>query len=329
MPKSSSNPKVMSFGEHLDELRHRLLVAVFGLVPLLIAAMYYGKRVMEFLMEPVTQALRDNKQPAELIVTGVLEGFNSWFYLSVILTILAGAPWLLYQLWKFVAPGLYSTERRFVYIVTPLSVVLAVTSAMFTYFVMLPVILEFFVEWNASLPARDVAAAPLPEGAPALPMFPVLDADPAAPTAGSAWINAELSELRVCFAGPTADAAPVVRGVSLFGSSIVRQQYRLSQYIDLLLNFALAFAAGFQMPVVVLLLGWVGIVTPAMLRKYRRHAMMVCAVAGAALTPGDPLSMVLLTIPLYFLFELGLFLLRVLPASRVAGSRDESDRATA
>ena len=80
-----------------------------------------------------------------------------------------------------------------------------------------------------------------------------------------------------------------------------------------MLNLALAFGIGFQTPVVVLLLGWAGIVDRKTLAKYRRYAVAISAVAGAILTPADPLSMMLLAIPLYVLFELGMLLLVVFP----------------
>lgn len=307
----------MSFGEHLEELRRRLLWAVVGILPILIAALVIGKSVMGFMVLPVKQALADNGQYPRLQVTGPLESFNSYFYVSIVLTLLVGAPWLLYQLWLFVAPGLYASERRFAYVLAPLSVLLTILGALFTYYVMLPVILDFFIKWSASFPAEAIATAPLPEGVN-LPAVPVLAADPPDPQIGQYWINSTLSEMRICLAAADGSTAPIIRGTALSSDGLIRQEFKVSQTIDMIFNFALAFAAGFQMPVVVLVLGWVGIVTTDMLRKYRRHAIMVCAVLGAALTPGDPLSMVLLTVPLVLLFELGLLLLTVLPASRVA-----------
>lgn len=307
----------MSFGEHLEELRRRLLWAVVGILPILIAALAVGRSVMGFMVLPVKQALADNGQYPRLQVTGPLESFNSYFYVSIVLTLLVGAPWLLYQLWLFVAPGLYASERRFAYVLAPLSILLTILGALFTYYVMLPVILDFFIKWSASFPADAVATAPLPQGV-TLPALPVLAADPPEPQPGQYWINSTLSEMRICLAAADGSAAPVIRGTALSSDGLIRQEFKVSQTIDMIFNFALAFAAGFQMPVVVLVLGWVGIVTTQTLRKYRRHAIMVCAVLGAALTPGDPLSMILLTVPLVLLFELGLFLLTVLPASRVA-----------
>jgi Sec-independent protein secretion pathway component TatC len=317
----------MSFGEHLDELRRRLGLAILGVLPILVVALVFGQRVMLFLMRPLEDTLAANGQNVRMQVTGLLEQFNAYFYLSFILTVLIGAPWILYQLWLFIAPGLYAGERRFAYILAPLSIVLTVLSAMFTYYVMLPTILDFFVKWNAALPVHGIVTAPLPQGV-VLPTMPVLAADPDHPMPGAFWINSAINELRTCVA-VAADGTATVRGTPIASSSLINQEYKVSQYIDLLFNFALAFAAGFQMPVVVLVLGWVGIVTPQLLAKYRKHAIMVCAVLGAALTPGDPLSMVLLTVPLVVLFELGLLLLKLLPASRVAGDRNERAEAAA
>jgi sec-independent protein translocase protein TatC len=261
-------------------------------------------------------------------VTGLLEQFNSWFFLSVVIAVMIGAPWMLYQFWLFIAPGLYSSERRFAYVLIPLSIVLTLISAAFTYYVMVPIILNFFVGWNAELPMRSIATAPLPAEV-TLPIFPVLAADPVDPPVGAMWINTTIHELRTCVS-VDGSGVEAVRGTPLVGSSLISQEYRVSQYVDLIFNLALAFAAGFQTPVVVLLLGWVGIVTPEMLKKYRKHAVMGAAVLGAVLTPGDPVSMIVLSVPLYLLFEFGVLLLRILPASRVAGKgADDAEQATA
>jgi len=98
----------------------------------------------------------------------------------------------------------------------------------------------------------------------------------------------------------------------------VRPEYRVSEYVKLLMSLSLAFAAGFQAPVIVLLLGWAGLVTPVFLRKYRRHAFLICAIAAALLTPGDISSMFAMLAPLYLLFELGIVLLVIFPAKKVA-----------
>ena len=80
----------------------------------------------------------------------------------------------------------------------------------------------------------------------------------------------------------------------------------------------LGITIAFQMPLVLLLLGWMGLVEVSWLVERRRWAVMVLAVVSAAITPADALSMLLMWVPLYGLYELGILLLRLIPASRVA-----------
>ena len=98
-----------------------------------------------------------------------------------------------------------------------------------------------------------------------------------------------------------------------------RPEFRVSESIKMILMFSLGFIAGFQTPVVVLLLGWAGMIDVAFLRKYRKHALLVIAIVAALLTPADPFSMVMMMVPLCLLYELGALLLKWFPASRVAG----------
>ena len=99
----------------------------------------------------------------------------------------------------------------------------------------------------------------------------------------------------------------------------ISPMYKISEYIKTVLSMGLAFGVAFQTPVVVVMLGWVGIINPTMMRRFRKHAIAVSVILGAVLTPADPLSMVLLAGPLYLLYELGLLILHVLPIERVVG----------
>lgn len=313
---------IMSFGDHLDELRLRLILAILGILPIFFVAMAVGKPVMALLMVPIRAKLRDANQPAALLATGPFEAFSTWFRVVIVLTILAGAPWLLFQFWRFVSPGLYKSERRFAYLLLPMSVILTIIGELFLYYVILPVVLAFLIGFGTSVARLDIDRVALPDGME-LAEVVVLPADPITPEVGDMWVNTTLRQIRVCIAAMP-DGEPVVLGSELAATAGVIQQYRISEYVKMLLNFALAFGIAFQMPLVVLLLGWVGIVERAWLAKYRRHMVAMCAVLGALLTPADPVSMLLLAIPLYLLFELGMLLLVLLPARRVAGARDES-----
>lgn len=313
----------MPLGDHLEELRKRLIVALLGLVPFLVGAVAVGRWVLDFLTVPAKRALADAGLPPVFQATSPLEVFGAYTKVVLLLTLLGGSWWIVIQLWKFVSPGLYAQERRFVYVLVPMSFALTVTGVLFMYYAMLPVVLGFFIEFGSTLGAEDsMNAARIVEVSPevmgALPVIPVLAGDPAEPSVGQTWINSELMQQRTCVE-VGADGARVIVGSPLQVTVGVAQQYRLTEYIKLVLTFALGFAVGFQMPVVVLLLGWAGILSRGSMAGYRRYVLMGCLVVGAVLTPADPISMMLLGGPLYMLFELGLVLLQVMPASRVAG----------
>lgn len=305
----------MSLGQHLEDLRRRLIFAIFGLVPIFVLSLAYGKELLAFLIAPAQAELRAAGYPDTFLTTGPLELFNTYFYISLVTSIALGAPWILYQLWRFVAPGLYDRERRFVYLILPLSTALVIASIVFLFRVALPLTLSFLVTFGSDVGEHVVKSEPLPPGI-VLPTMPTLDKDPTEPAVGTFWFNREFNEIRTC-AG-VVEGVPDIRSVQTLKPVGVRPEYRISEYVKLLLSLSLAFAAGFQAPVIVLLLGWAGLVTPAFLRKYRRHAFLICAIAAALLTPGDISSMFAMLAPLYLLFELGIVLLVIFPAKKVA-----------
>lgn len=306
----------MPLGEHLEELRSRLIYCIAGVLPLFVVAFIFGRRILDFLLTPVLAQLRELGQSASLQATGVLETFNTTLYIAFICAIVFGSPWVLYQLWRFIAPGLRSQERRFVYILLPMSATLVVIGVCFLYFIILPLALHFFIHYGTDLGRPPEPTAPLPAEVTLSPLVPVLPYDPPAPPVGSMWINQHLMQLRICMG--MNGATPLIRGSELISDAAITQNYRVSEYIKLVLALAMGFGAAFQTPVVVLLLGWAGAIDHAFLRRFRRHAFMACAVAGALLTPGDPMSMIAMTVPLYFLYELGGILLWLMPAERVA-----------
>ena len=115
MSHPSEHSAMMPLGEHLEELRRRLMAALYGLFPIFMIALYFGKEMLGIILLPVEKALRESGQGGRPVVIAPFEAFNAYLKVSVIAAVLVGSPWVLYQLWKFVAPGLYSTERRFVY----------------------------------------------------------------------------------------------------------------------------------------------------------------------------------------------------------------------
>lgn len=318
---------IMSFGDHLEDLRKRVFLAIVGIVPIFAIAFGFGRPLLRLLIEPAQDQLTKAGQGAQLLATGPFETFGAVIQIALIVTVLVGAPWLLYQLWKFISPGLYKHERKIVHLLLPFSGLLTMCSVLFLYYVILPVILAFFIGFGAKVSGETlVPTAPVPEGI-VFPMIPVLQADPPDPTPGMVWINESLLQQRVCVRIDP-EGNPVIRVITLTSNIGIAQQYRISEYIKTILNMGLAFGIAFQTPVVVVILGWVGIINPGMMKRFRKHAIAVSVVLGAVLTPADPLSMLLLAGPLYLLYELGLLILRVLPIERVMGDvshRDHQD----
>ena len=98
------------------------------------------------------------------------------------------------------------------------------------------------------------------------------------------------------------------------------QQFRLADYLDFTLTFILGTCVAFQAPLVVLLLGWIGVLDVQSLGKFRRYAIFLALLLSAIITPtGDPISLFIMFVPLYLLYELGIILLRIAPPHAVAG----------
>ncbi len=322
MPNLSNLSNLMPLGDHLEELRRRIVIGLMGLVPVVAVALYFGDRILGFVVAPVKAALKAGAQ-GNLQATETLETFGAYVKLSFLAAILVGSPWIIFQLWCFISPGLYRHERRFVYFLLPLSVMLTVSGVVFLYFVIMPILLAFFVGFGGDIAPPTIHLVTPAADAAALPILPLLAGDPPNELLkpGMSWVNTELKSLRIVLATPEGKA-PMILSSMLQMESGIQQQYRLGSYVSLVLSMSLAFALAFQAPVVVLLLGWLNLIDDVFIRKYRKHVIFICAIIAAIATPGDVASMLLLWGPLYLLFELGVVLLKFFPASVVAGKRE-------
>ena len=304
----------MPFGAHLDELRVRLIKALVVPVALALAVFMAASHVRGFLVRPLMAALAAEGQPTNLQVLSPTESLMVDLQISIWTAIVVSLPWILWQLWKFVAPGLYSHERRFARFLVPLSSILAIAGLTGLYLAM-PYLLRVLISFGNEEPRTVLAAAAdAPPGGPAIP---VLDADPPSARAGEMWVVRRDSQVRIAI--ESGDGKLEVHTIPTHVEGSLAQQYRLQEYVDFLLFFAVAIAVAFQMPVAVLLLGWVGIIDTRRLRAHRKHALFACAIIAAVISPTvDAFSMVALMVPLYLLYELGIVLLSVAPTQAVA-----------
>jgi Sec-independent protein secretion pathway component TatC len=309
----------MSIGDHLEDLRRRVMLSIIPPLPLAIILFLFGDTIVNFLLRPLYSVLEYHGLPPQVQLLSPPELLLTQMKLSVILAIIISGPWILWQVWQFIAPGLYRHERRFVHILFPGSGLLLAAGLSLMYWVMLPLILHVMVVIGMGLQG-DPVMAPSPGETTAVTteshgiVLPLLEEMPAAPVAGEAWINTPRQTLQVAI--PADDGLAIVE-VALLGGSGLLQVFQLSSYLNFVMLLMLAIAIAFQMPLIVLLLGWLGLATPQWLKKQRRYALLICGVVAAITTPADIISMILMLVPLYLLYELGILLIILLPASRV------------
>ena len=176
-----------------------------------------------------------------LQVIAVAAGFISYIKIAMIAGLLLSSPWVFYQLWMFVAAGLYPHEKRYVHIAAPFSAVLFVSGALFFLFVVAPLTLRFLVSFNQR----------------------ILD---------------------------------------------VNSQFTFQHYIAFVSHLMLVFGLAFQTPTAIFFLNRTGLVSIAALNKSRKFVVLAIFIVAAMATPPDVISQVTLAVPLYLLFELGILL---------------------
>lgn len=123
--------------DHLAELRTRILRSIAGIVVVAVACLSFSYPLWDFVSKPANEALKSlNVNPPELVTTTPMEGFNViWFKLPLICAIFLASPWVLYQVWAFIAPGLYKRERRWAAPFILISAGLFIIGGIFAYFV--------------------------------------------------------------------------------------------------------------------------------------------------------------------------------------------------
>jgi sec-independent protein translocase protein TatC len=300
----------MSLGDHLEELRARLILAIAGLLIGTGICLFFGTRIIKFIERPYIKVFQasdtkpqDQEDTTELInslfanvrqklaadpntkdiepktgqfiqkfftesllalfndpnyaairppgnqisperrlqILSPAAGMVSYIKIGLMAGLILSAPWVFYQIWMFVAAGLYPHERKYVHTAVPFSATLFVTGALFFLFVVAPLTLKFLVKFN--------------EG--------------------------------------------------LLGA---RSNFTFSDYISFVTMLMLVFGVAFQTPIAIFFLNRTGLVSIQALRKSRKFVLLIIFVIAAMATPPDVISQITLAIPLYFLFELGIFL---------------------
>src|SRR3954453_12310031 len=157
----------MTIGEHLEEMRTRMVLGIIGFTLACVVCFIFGEKVVWLFCRPLMQALAANGFSPQIYMHEVSESFMVYIKISMITAAAFASPWMVYQLWQFVAAGLYPHERKYITKYLPLSIPLLITGMLFLYVVVLPLMLKFFVAFSIGLPitipkTTDLTAGVLP-----------------------------------------------------------------------------------------------------------------------------------------------------------------------
>ena len=316
--------KTMPLGEHIEELRKHLVKSMLGTLICAIATFYFGFQIIAWLAQPLLQAQNILGFAPQFIQTDPTVGFSS-VYLPVCLISAAiiASPWILWQLWQFIVTGLYEHEKRAVHILAPFSTIMTFLGVLFTYYILLPVSLTFFlnfatmypdIELTTPNPITNLVISPyLDDDEGRLPddfvydtkplRIPVLEKEPDPLEEGMLWMDADFGLTKIVVDGN-------VKILNQRSTRLINPLPQLGQYVRFASIMMLGIVFAFQLPVVMLVMGWTQLFDPQALGKMRKYAFFGCFIAGAVLTPTDVFSMIVLAVPLYLLYEFGLLLMR-------------------
>jgi len=255
---SEKNKKVESevpFMSHLVELRDRLLRAVLVILIIFLGLFTFSNELYSLLAEPLLVHLPTG---SSMIATEVASPFLTPFKLSMVTAVFISMPFLLYQLWAFIAPGLYKHEKSLAFPLLFSSIILFYLGMVFAYFVVFPLMFSFFT------------------------------------------------------------------GIALEGVTMMTD---ITKYLDFVLKMFFAFGMAFEVPIATIIVISTGMTTADKLADKRPYIIVVAFIAGMLLTPPDVVSQMLLAIPMWILFELGLIFSRLLTRKRerLAKEREQQE----
>ncbi len=219
----------MSLWEHLQEFRKTLIRSLLGVVVCSVASYVFWKDIWRLLTWP----MESKGLNVQIINTAPVEAFITSIKVALVSGIVVASPWVLFNFWRFIAPGLFDGEKRLLFPVMFFSILLFLGGASFCYFMVLPYGLQFLANYSGG----EVAA-----------------------------------------------------------------NWRQGDYATFVLRVLIAFGASFEMPVVSFVLTKLGLITAKSLISFSRYALVLIFIVSAFLTPPDPITQILLGIPLCLIY---------------------------
>ena len=247
-----SNLEEQPLISHLLELRTRVTRMVIAILVLLVAFFPFGNDIYIFVAAPLMDVMPEG---TSMIATQVASPFLTPFKLALVTAVFVAMPYLLHQLWSFIAPGLYQHEKRLAVPLLASSVILFYAGAAFAYFVVFPLVFAFLT----SVAPEGVAVAT-----------------------------------------------------------------DITAYLDFVLTLFFAFGISFEVPIATILLVLAGMTTPDKLAQKRPFVVVGAFIIGMLLTPPDVISQTLLAVPIWLLFEVGIFFSRLLKRKPKSSEEEKS-----
>jgi len=257
--------------EHLAELRNRIIKALIAFVIAMMLCFTVWNPIFNFLTQPLCDALEAQGQACNLVLIQLQEGFFVAVNIAMMGGFMLAFPVIGFQLWRFVAPGLYRSEKNAFLPFLVASPAMFFLGAAFAYYVVMPLGYTFFLGFQQL--GLDGGAS----GAPAVPAATEALGDPAS----------AIESLQRA-------------GIAFQGS--------VSEYLSLTIKFIIAFGLCFQLPVLLTLMGKAGLISVDSLRRGRKWAVVGMLVLAAIATPPDVISQLILFTVVYALYEISVLL---------------------
>ncbi len=280
--------------EHLTELRQRLIYSVAAFLVAMVFCFSFGGMLLDFLLGPIERTMRSLGNPNPVMqYTAPQEYFFTLIRISVVGGLTLAFPVIAYQLWRFVAPGLYKNEKNAFLPFLISSPVLFLLGAAFAHYIVVPLAMRFFLGF-ADLPSYVSA---IMSGF----VMPPSDASQLLPGSGGGAALPEFVQ------------QPQDTGVDIVFNG------KVNETLDITLKMIVAFGLCFQLPVLLTLMGTAGLASSRGLRNVRKYAIVGILVVAALVTPPDVTTQLILFVVVYGLYEISIHL--------VAGVERRKDRA--
>ena len=225
--------------DHLTELRTRLVKSLWGCMLGVVICYNFTDKIFEIIRKPIAPYLPSGG----LVFTAPSDKFIAHLKIAFFGGLILSCPIWLYQIWKFISPGLYSKEKKYSLSFIVVGSFLFMAGNLFAYFIVFPAAFQFLMG---------------------------------------------------------------------YGGGIDQPMITIDSYLSFFVMTSLMFGLSFELPLIMAILGLMGLMSSKFLRSKRRYAVMVLAVIAAVLTPPDIMSMLFMLVPMVLLYEIGLIMVMLI-----------------